>query len=189
MWSCLVLASLLASGQSPPPAAPAPAPALDPAWIGHWKGELTIVGKDRPSTVPMEIVIDPLTDRPGWQWTMIYGEGESKQVRDYALLPGAGPGRYVMDERNGILLDVSLAQGALVAVFEVQGTLLVSTEELVGDTIQHRIDAFATEGPRISTAGGAEDKTTAVRSFRATGCQRAVLRRSGSDGPPPKDAK
>ncbi len=173
MWSCLVLASSIALG---PAAPPKPAIGLDPGWLGHWKGELAVQVKDRPPTVNMELVIAPLADGSGWEWTIIYGEGESRQVRAYVLLPGDRPGRYVMDERNGILLDMAFEQGALVSAFEVEGSLLVSREALAGDTIAYRIDTFAAAEPRSSSVGDPK-KPTVVKSYRPLGTQAATLRR------------
>lgn len=154
---------------------------LDARWHGHWKGtlELPQPGPDGRSSVAMELVVTPLADSTGLAWTMVYGEGESRQERRYALLPGDGPNRYVLDERNGILIDTVLQQGALVSAFTVQGMLLVSREELVGDALHFRIDTFSMATPRASGAGEGERRAE-VASYRPVSSQRAVLRRDGS---------
>lgn len=152
-----------------------PTPALPPAWHGAWRGDLYIAGRAEP--VPMGIDIAPIKGRDAWTWRITYGEGENAQVRAYELLPGDAPGRFVVDEKNGVLLDDRLEGNVLVGMFEVGGVTLVSRHELVGaDELRFEIVSARSSDPRVSNAGD-PDNPTLVRSFPIAGYQRATLRR------------
>ncbi|MFO0826669.1 MAG: hypothetical protein U0572_00845 [Phycisphaerales bacterium] len=157
-------------------AAPAPAsPLLPVAWHGTWRGELEIASTPA-QRVPMELDIQPLDGGKRLTWRMTYGDGASKQVRAYELLPGDAPNRFVIDEKNGILIDQRLEGSTMVSAFEVQGNLLVSREELVGDELRFEITTYAAAKPRESAVGEGDAKTT-VKSYPSLGYQRAVLKR------------
>jgi hypothetical protein len=104
------------------------------------------------------------------KWVITYGTGAKAQVRDYKLVPdGDAPGRFKLDERNGIVLSERFAGGALHGAFEVEGALLTSRVELRGDVLLYEI-----------TSRKAAEKTGdgKVRDYATTNVQRAELKKA-----------
>lgn len=172
LTSILTLSTVLLAAGAKNPLPADPAPRL-PEWHGQWRGTLTIAGAAQ--TIPMGLDIEPIEGRDALAWRIIYGEGSSRQVRDYELLPGDAPGRFVIDEKNGILLDARLEGGVLVSAFEVQGNTLVARYELRGEELRYEILTWANAAQRESVAGEGPEAIR-VRAFPVGGYQRAALR-------------
>ena len=125
----------------------------------------------------MTLTVGPF-DGDGHDWTLIYeSEDGAKQVREYRLVP-TGPGRFEMDEQNGIVLPHVLSDGELRAIFAVQAggrqSSLVSRfclgDDDEGPGLTVTIDTFFA-GPATRPATGLE-----VTSFEPAMVQHAVLR-------------
>lgn len=164
------------------------AAALPAAWHGVWEGALSF-GKRGGGTIPMTLEIAPLEEPAGGAtWRITYGEGEGAHVRDYRLLPGGGPGLFVIDERNGVLIDARLEElpglSVLHSAFDVGGSLNSASYELEGDALVFEFATSSAEDVRTTraAAAAAEPQRTAltevtVRSYRPVSWQRAELRR------------
>lgn len=126
----------------------------------------------------MGLIITPIpgTDIPNTSlnWTIVYGEGDQRQERPYRLdaIPGH-PDRFLMDERNGILIDHALIGNALLSQFTVQGTLLYSRFERTAEGIEVEITTFQTKPTRKSSPAGTDIK---VESFPTAAVQVGLLR-------------
>lgn len=167
MRTTLLLAAVLA------PAARA-ADALPAGWHGTWAGPLVMTAADgRATEVPMELTVEPLPGEAGHRWRITYG-GDKKQVRDYKLLPVAGkPGRFVIDEGNGIRLDARLVGSVLYSHFQVQGNRLAARYELTAGAVRYEIAA----GSTTATTGG-KDGGPVVTVFPVDSVQAATLKRA-----------
>lgn len=153
-----------------------PTPTLPVGWLGDWRGTLVISPPGATEQrVPMELKIAPL-DRPGaWSWTLVYGEGPSRQERRYELLAGKEVGAFVVDEKNGLKLPARMCGSTLVSVFEVGGQTLVSRQEVRGETLLFEIIACQrTAAEEQKTLG---QPAQPVRVFPKVAYQRAELRR------------
>jgi hypothetical protein len=175
---CLALTQVAPPGPPAEPAAPASKPvtmsSLPTEWHGEWRGTLHIA--ERNIEIPMGLDILPIDGRDAWTWRMTYGE---QPPREYTLVPTERANRFIIDENNGILLDVRRDERTMTSVFAVGEILIVSRYELVGDTLINEIVTVATGSPRVSEAPGAQRGAPAekVESHMVTGHQRAVLRR------------
>jgi len=150
-------------------------------WVGDWAGELEIYNaKGLQQKIRMALSIHP-SDAPDlYSWELVYGEGEMKQVRPYALQIIDGKlGHYRVDERNTILLDAYLLGGVLVEIFSINGSMLiVTTEKIEEDALLWQIVVGELEP--IATTGGREfegEDIPEVASYRAPVLQRARLYR------------
>ncbi|MDX1653043.1 MAG: hypothetical protein R3277_11155 [Brumimicrobium sp.] len=144
---------------------------LADSWFGHYKGDLEIINvKGEKTVVAMELKIENRTDSL-YAFTIVYGEDSMRQVRDYALIPKS-INQYLLDEKNGIELPMTLFDNRLISVFEVQGNLLQVSYSLVGDNI-----IFRTTSARKSKVSGGTDEIPEVQGYITTVDQSAVLGR------------
>lgn len=147
-------------------------------WLGIWKGEMHIItAKGIMQKVPMEIHISKGDSADTWNWQMIYRmKKDSPDVRPYVLkLVDKDKQHYVMDEKNSILLDSYFIDNVLWCPFEVQGTYLLTTNEVRGGKMISTI----MYGPAaaVRTSGGTDEDTPPVKSFAVKGVQKCVMKR------------
>lgn len=137
LCSALLVAVSVGAGA---PAADDKAPPLPAEWHGVWCGELVITGPgDKPSKVPLVLKVEPLAGG-GFAWVATYGEGAKAVVKDYKLLPDAKrPGRFRIDEGNGIVLGARLVDGVLYSQFAVGGAVLAARYELRGEVLRFEV--------------------------------------------------
>jgi hypothetical protein len=172
--SCVVLLTVVAAAAQPPKAEPAGVlPAL---WYGKWAGTLVITrdGAD-PQEVPMALEVRPLADGARYTWRLHYAAAAKKQDRDYELVPKPGkPGRFEIDEKNGIRLEAKLVGGVLYSQFQVGEAVIHSRYERVGEVLKVEMTAYTSRDALATkpTGGGAD-----VRSLQLLSVQLAELKR------------
>ena len=147
-------------------------------FLGRWQGTLEVFGPDTVlQRVAMQLHIEPLSDS-SYTYTIIYGEADTG-TRAYELRRGTdGPNHWVVDEKNGILLDNYFRGGVLTGGFAVMGNLLVASLERRGEALLYRI-VSGKQAPRQTTGGqpvGGQD-IPPVDSYALGGLQQALLRR------------
>ncbi len=157
------------------------APAFPAAWQGVWQGELNIYNaKGLAQSVPMELHILPVTGTETYTWTIFYGLDRKAGRRSYLLKTiDAGSGFYAIDEQNSIVMEAYLLGGKLFSRFEVEGSLLLATNEVRGDRMTYEIISGSFHP--VSTSGNTvRDGETipAVKAFPVIVRQVAVLTRS-----------
>lgn len=140
---------------------------LPESWHGVWRGSLTLRPplKNFPTTSPMELRIAP-KEKGRWSWTIAYS---GQPERGYELIAVAEkPGAFVMDEKNGIVLDASLEDSELLSAFEVDGRLLLTRYTLLPTGIRYTTQTFQKGelGPHK------------VASWRPVSLQSALLKRA-----------
>lgn len=142
------------------------------SWVGEWEGEMVnLRGEQASAPIPVELRIHPLEDGT-YEWRTLYAKDLERGLKDYRVLPDASdPTRFTMDEQNGILLDLRLLDGVLLAPFEVNGMAFLSRYFLEPDgTLRHEVIVW----------GGESTETAAdmpVISHTVTNVQRTILRR------------
>lgn len=148
---------------------------LQEAWSGHWKGKLEIFdAKTVKQTIPMELEIHK-RDSTHWQWKMVYGEGDKKDVRDYELiLKDAEKGHWIIDEKNTISMDMQLHYRHFTSVFSVEGAILCITYTLRDDKTLIFEVVSASEKQKYTTGKG-DKEIPFVISYPCNAYQKAVL--------------
>jgi len=144
-------------------------------WLGEWSGTLEIHNaKGLSQTVAMGLNIAQISDS-SWTWQIVYGEGQSRQERNYELIKTEGPGNYIVDEKNGIKLDLSLIKNGFFSFFQVGKSKLLISYELVGDEIHFRTHSVNTN---TETKTGGEENAPMVLSWKTGVYQIAVLKKN-----------
>lgn len=203
LWPAL--AALLACGMnlaasSPAsqsePRAPGTAPTTVPAglpdaWFGKWQGATEVIrpGGEVAGQFAMGLEIGPAPDQPAggpsvYTWAISYTQGQTTQTRPYLLRlatdeSGAPlPGHFVLDERNGILVDQFLVGRTM------QGHFIVISQDL-RQILHARYELITHEGKpaievEIATYDGNQARTSVlgeggVESRRLMRIQRGIL--------------
>ncbi|MCF8247612.1 MAG: hypothetical protein K9J37_14845 [Saprospiraceae bacterium] len=151
------------------------------AWSGNWSGKLEIFNATgKLQELPMELQIwEQDTVPETYSFIIIYGEDKVAGKRDYQLITmDSAKGRYLMDEKNSIKMEAYYLNGKLVQWFEVEGTMLYTTTELVGEELLWEI--ISGSSTPVSTTGNETvdgEEIPPVRTFPVGAMQRARLRR------------
>lgn len=152
---------------------------LPAKWHGKYVGELEASSADRPGAiqkVPAELTVTPIEGTPDVSWTLHYTV-PGQPVRKYMLkaVPGF-PGRHLMDEGNGILIDHALVGDKLMCQFTASGALLTSSFELREGGVYFEIISSNLTKPRRTSAAVPGANFT-VESYPVRNVQRGLLKR------------
>ncbi|MES2778763.1 MAG: hypothetical protein V4651_02600 [Bacteroidota bacterium] len=142
-------------------------------WFGEWKGSLELYKPDGSidKTVPMDLLIKPTADSLAVQWRITYNK---QDVRDYSMrTDDASAGKFVLDEKNGISIDVRRFGNVLLSSFEVQDYQISDSYEMRGVTMIFTLTSSSTN---IHTRSGkGTEQSPTVKSMPLNVFQRAVL--------------
>ncbi|MFM9957581.1 MAG: hypothetical protein ACKVZJ_05875 [Phycisphaerales bacterium] len=177
------------------------APAFPESWFGKWRGDAEVrwpapsnAANAKVMRLVMELHIGPKLPRDAstsqpqdtaprrWKWTIVYDGAEGRQERKYELVErDANQGLYAIDEKNTIVLPVTLIGDALVSPFEIQGKMLVCTYRFDAagagpddDTITVEIVVMPMDSEETS---GDQGGVPEVKGYAASSIQRAVMKR------------
>lgn len=145
-------------------------------FAAHWKGELKWYrdASAEPRVVPMQLIIQP-ADSGCYSWQLIYGD-RSDDNRPYLLKPvDSAAGHWIIDERNGIILDQYWKGGRLTGAFTVQNSTIVNTYYLQDSTLVAEFYAMGSKA--VNTTGGGSEEIPPVDSYSINSFQRAVLKK------------
>lgn len=168
----LTLFASCASPERPTDERTDPGPSVHPmaGWVGRWSGTMRVITpRGERDPVSLDFEIGPRDEGEAWTWKLTYGRrGEGPiVVKDYLLVPDAEvPGRYVIDEQNGILLDARLEDDVLVSWFQLGERMFLARYEQREDWLSVEVQ---TAGPREA------DQGERPRRWGMGAFQRAVL--------------
>ena len=149
-------------------------------WLGYWSGDLNIYNsKGLKQTVPMSLDLAETDTLGTYTWAIIYGQDSTAQRRDYQLKEiDTSMGHYLIDEKNGILLDAYHIHNELSSVFEVMGNTLLTSYKLEHGEMVFSVKLFPSEEVRISGDTIMENQDIPkVSSFQLTVNQIARLQK------------
>lgn len=148
------------------------------SWAGSWKGELQWfkAGKADPQKVNMELHIRPADSAGQFTWQIVYGTA-SEDNRPYILKPrDAATGHWVIDERNGIVLDQFWVGEKLCGAFTVQNATIVNSYWIEDDKLM--IEFFSLGAKAMVTTGNGSNESPKVDTYKIGSYQKAVLKRT-----------
>lgn len=146
---------------------------------GHWLGtcDVIIPGSDQPTfSVEMERLVAP-TENPGeLTWTIVYRAPGLEQVRPYTMsVSDQAPGRYLLDEHNGILIPhYFFHDGILVSEYQVGNIRLMTRETFHGRKSDFEIIITSVD-PELTTNAG----EFVVDAFTVSSIQKCSLHYKG----------
>lgn len=96
-------------------------------FFGIYKGILHINSENGIKEIPIEFHMQATDSIKQFTYTLVYGEGDTRQERKYTLKEkDKDSGIYVVDENNGIVLDIKVVNNCMYTLFEVNGSLLTT---------------------------------------------------------------
>ncbi len=100
--------------------------------------------KGQSKTVPMTLRIQPISNNPRrYTWQITYGAGAKKLVRNYELVvKDRGAGHFVIDEKDGTLIDAWWVGDTLYSQFRVGNQLLNSQYERESDRLRYKLVTY-----------------------------------------------
>lgn len=146
-------------------------------FTGHWKGDLYWykTGEKNPQKVKMQLIIMPSDSAGHYTWQIIYGENNADN-RAYILKPfDTAKGHWIVDERNGIILDQYWVGNKSVSAFTVQNSTIVDSYWIEGKKLI--AEFYSISAKPINTTGTGNAEFPLVHSYGVKSYQKAVLRR------------
>ena len=147
------------------------------SWEGNYKGELQIFGVD---SVRMKLMmkLDILQKSDSvYQFKIIYDFKGKEDKRDYELkIVDAKIGKYVIDEKNTIVIDAFFKMDILTSFFKVMDSYIISTYTKINDELIFEI--ISADGKNPNSSGNAKfesEDIPEVKSYMVNGRQKAVL--------------
>ena len=144
-------------------------------FIGHWEGQLVWLkaGSKDVQKVKMQIIIHRTDTAGQYTWQIIYGD-KNEDNRPYILKPvDTAKGHWVIDERNGILIDQYWLANRFSSLFSVQNSTIHDSYWIENDKLIAEFYGVSTS-PIATSGAGTEDIPT-VKSYAIRTYQKAIL--------------
>lgn len=150
------------------------------SWLGNWAGALNIYRANQlVQTIPMALEMAAIDTSDNFVWAIIYGEDREAGRRAYELeVIDVKKGHYRVDENNTIKLETYLFEHKLYSWYSVQGTMILSIYEKMGDEMIFEIVA-GSDVP-VSVTGDTQiegEDIPKVETFPINTVQRGKLKR------------
>ena len=144
------------------------------SYFGIYTGDLIIHSDKGVKNYPMEFHLLSTDSLGIYNYMIVYGKDENRQERKYTLKQKSNePGKYILDENNGILLDCKVVNNKMYFLFEVMDSLLTTFVTFYDDHLVFEIVMTNTQNKVIS--GGQEKDIPEVISYPIAVIQKAVL--------------
>jgi hypothetical protein len=147
------------------------------SFIGTWKGTLNWQkpGNDTVQTVNMQLIIQPSDSTGQYTWHLVYGN-LTTDSRPYILKPAAPQkGHWLIDEKNGIVLDCYQNGNRISSVFSTEGVTIINNYWLENEKLN--IEFFSYRQTPVTVSGYGTAESPKVSSYRMGSYQKAVLKR------------
>lgn len=123
----------------------------------------------------MQLIIAPADTSGQYSWQIIYGE-KNADNRPYLLKPvDTAKGHWVVDERNGILLDQYWMGNRFTNAFTVQNSTILDSYRIEGEEMI--VEFYSISAKPVTTSGYGTEESPIVNSYATRSYQRAALRK------------
>lgn len=151
--------------------------ALSKEWLGYWKGDLKIYNSQgKSSEIKMEMKIKATGDDNKWEWSLIYLPKDKRDERNYELKAvNSRKGKYSIDEKNSIILEVNEINGILVSRFSVGDSDLLVVYRL--ENKEMMVEFFFSSQKSKQQTGSGNEQAPLVFTYTLSNYQVAKLRK------------
>jgi hypothetical protein len=143
-------------------------------FIGNWKGKLQWMVTGKATQIfTMQLRIEPADTAGQYTWQIIYGD-DKKDNRPYLLKPvDTTKGHWIVDERDGIILDSYVHGNAFHGAFTVMGNTIVDNYAVKDGKMT--VEFFSIKLEDKKQSGKGTDEIPFVDSYRISSYQTGVL--------------
>jgi hypothetical protein len=153
-------------------------------WVGNYSGIMHLSNLDGvQDQIMVEFEFKELKKDSSWTYSMRYkSEKLGELLKDYELIKTTGiQSEFLMNEKNGIIIDLTFLNNCFFSMFEVEGMMHTFTMCLIEGEI--RIDLFGSnlKKPTYLSSVEQEEKSNenqTVSSFRPLYNQVVILKRT-----------
>jgi len=141
-------------------------------WIGNYKGVMEVINPKGSQKVTVKLQILTIKENEAWTYKMTYlPENQEKSVKDYVIRKTENG--YVMDEKDGILIQMAWLGNGFYDYFELDNMFFTSrlTKEKKGLTFE------LYGGSRTENVSRNEELDITVTSFVPQFVQRVQLKK------------
>lgn len=154
-------------------------------WIGEYSGIMTLNNAgSAPFTLHIDFTFKELKKDSAWTYTMCYNSDRfGEMIKDYKILkaPDKDPTHFLMDEQNGIIMDLTFMNNGFYEFFEIEGiegSLFSTVLKMQEDGIYFEIFGSSNAPERTSHLDANEESPAMdVKSYRPTFTQSVLLKK------------
>jgi hypothetical protein len=144
------------------------------SFLGNWKGKMQWIRPGKPTQeFSMQLKIQPTDTAGQFSWLIIYGD-DGKDIRPYVLKPvDTAAGHWVIDERDGIILDNYVHGDAIHGAFTLLESTLVDNYFLENGKLH--VEFFTFNLGEKTRSGKGTSETPFVDNYRISAYQSGVM--------------
>jgi hypothetical protein len=150
---------------------------------GEYTGMLHLLRPGAPAdSLPFKMIVQPTGESGRWTNTVVYNYEKNASSKNYEWVLDAanGEGRYIMDEKDGILIYETLIGNTFYCNYTVDDMFYVVQTTFGDGTIDFELSCYKTSGKRESRSEPDETGTTwKVDSFPLVTVQKGTLQKVG----------
>ena len=144
------------------------------SFVGTWKGKLQwMVAGRSVQEFTMKLKVQPADSAGQYSWHMSYGD-DNKDSRPYLLKPvDIKNGHWVIDEKDGIILDSYVHGNSIHGAFTVLGKTIVDNYRIENNRMF--VEFFSINLAEKFTSGKGSTEVPYVDSYKISGYQVGLL--------------
>jgi hypothetical protein len=101
--------------------------AFPEGWTGKYAGTMEIINGESKQEIAVEFEMKELQKDSAWSYIMTYKpSGKEAMVKDYVIKRTGASWTFLLDEKDGILIDMRLMGNILYDFYEVNGMFFTS---------------------------------------------------------------
>lgn len=152
-------------------------------WIGNYSGDLILGFANRPNdTIPVKFELQEIEKDSAWTYRMHYdSKVYGKMTKDYVIRAKqiGETKHYLLDELNGIVMEMTMMNNCLYGMYEVSDNIFVSTIRSTENKLQIELICAPAKSALITSAEVSEDgETIDATSYKPTLHQTVLLKRN-----------
>ncbi|MBU3659854.1 MAG: hypothetical protein FGM14_08300 [Flavobacteriales bacterium] len=152
------------------------AQAFPEGWLGKYAGTMEIINGENIQTVAVDFEMKELQKDSAWSYIMTYKPiGKEAIVKDYIIKRTGASWTFLLDEKDGILIDMRLMGNILYDFYEVNGMFFTSRLSKEKKGLYFELMGGLKSDFRKSSTGISE--ITEVYSFPPAFVQRVQLKK------------
>jgi hypothetical protein len=150
------------------------------SWIGTYSGNMLIANPNVAlDTAEIEFEFIELIKDSAWTYKMTFHSKKyGNIVKDYVIRSESEGDKenLILDELNGIYMEMTLLNGTLYGMYEVMGYMYIVSMRKIGDDLLYDLFGGPMEDPLVSSAKEGDQEIEAL-SHKPNVAQSALLKR------------